>query len=139
VLAALKQHAPRLAPLRVWDAYARLDEVPTNARPLTELTALVALLRRVTGLDQKLTPFSDTVRRNYRDWILRTNAGNPFNAQQAAWLELIRDHVIASLRMEKADLEYAPFDARGGLGKMHALFGERLDTLIEEMNQDLTA
>ncbi len=139
VLAALKQHAPRLAPLRVWDAYARLDAVPANARPLTELTALVALLRRACGLDRKLTPFADTVRRNYRDWILRANAGNPFNAQQAAWLELIRDHVIASLRMEKADLDYAPFDARGGLGKMDQLFGQKLDAIIEELNKELTA
>lgn len=139
VLAALKQHAPRLAPLRVWDAYARLDALPANARPLTELTALVALLRRACGLDKKLTPFADTVRRNYRDWILRANAGKPFNAQQAAWLELIRNHVIDSLRMEKSDLDYAPFDARGGLGRMHELFGERLDALIEELNKELTA
>jgi type I restriction enzyme R subunit len=139
VLAALKQHAPRLAPLRVWDAYARLDVLPIDARPLTELTALVALVRRACGLDQKLTPYSDTVRRNYRDWILRANAGNPFNALQTAWLELIRDHVIASLRMEKTDLDYAPFDARGGLGKMHQLFGQRMDTLIEELNTELTA
>lgn len=139
VLAALQQHAPRLAPLRVWDAYARLDALPANARPLTELTALVALLRRACGLDKKLTPFADTVRRNYRDWILRANAGQPFNAQQAAWLELIRNHVIDSLRMEKSDLDYAPFDARGGLGRMHELFGDRLDALIEELNKELTA
>ena len=139
VLAALKQHAPRLAPLRVWDAYARLDALPANARPITELTALVALLRRACGLDGKLTPFADTVRRNYRDWILRANAGTPFSAQQAAWLELIRNHVIDSLRMEKADLDYAPFDARGGLGRMHELFGERMDALIDELNKELTA
>ncbi len=139
VLAALKQNSPRLAPLRVWDAYARLDALPANARPLTELTALVALLRRACGLDRKLTPFADTVRRNYRDWILRANAGTPFNAQQAAWLELIRNHVIDSLRMEKSDLDYAPFDARGGLGRMHELFGERMDGLIDELNKELTA
>jgi type I restriction enzyme R subunit len=139
VLAALQQNAPRLAPLRVWDAYARLDALPANARPLTELTALVALLRRACGLDRKLSPFADTVRRNYRDWILRANAGKPFNAQQAAWLELIRNHVIDSLRLEKSDLDYAPFDARGGLGRMHELFGERLDALIDELNKELTA
>ena len=139
VLAALKQHAPRLAPLRVWDAYARLDALPANARPITELAALVALLRRACGLDGKLTPFADTVRRNYRDWILRANAGTPFNAQQAAWLELIRNHVIDSLRMEKSDLDYAPFDARGGLGRMHELFGERVDALIDDLNKELTA
>jgi type I restriction enzyme R subunit len=139
VLTALKQNAPKLAPLRVWDAYSRLDSVPANARPLTELTALVALLRRACGLDRKLTPFADTVRRHYRDWILRANAGQPFTAQQTAWLELIRDHVIDSLRMEKSDLNYAPFDARGGLGRMHELFRERMDALIDEVNKELTA
>ena len=139
VLAALRQHAPRLAPLRVWDAYARLDAVPANARPLTELTALIALLRRACGIDQKLTPFADTVRRNYRDWIVRENAGNPFTATQTAWLQLIRDHVMNSFRLDPEDLEYAPFDAQGGLGKMDQLFGERIDPLIAELNKELTA
>lgn len=139
VFAALRQHAPRLAPLRVWDAYARLDELPANARPLTELAALIALLRRACGIDQKLTPFADTVRRNYRDWIVRENAGNPFNAAQTAWLQLIRDHVTTSFRLDREDLEYAPFDAQGGLGKMFQLFGDRMDPLIAELNKELTA
>ena len=62
-----------------------------------------------------------------------------FNAEQAAFLQLIRDHVTTSLRLERDDLEYAPFDARGGLGKMYQLFGEKLDALIEELNKELTA
>ena len=139
VLEALKSEAPRLAPLRVWDAYAQLDTLPDNARPLTELTALVALIRRACGIDQKLTPFADTVRRNFRDWILRKNAGQPLNAEQTAFLQLIRDHVITACRLEREDLDYAPFDAKGGLGKMYQLFGDGMDTLIEEANQELTA
>lgn len=139
VLTALRQHAPRLAPLRVWDAYARLDAVPSNARPVTELSALVALVRRACRIDEKLTPFADTVRRNFRDWILRKNAGQPLNAEQTAFLQLIRDHVATSFHLERADLEYAPFDARGGLGKMYQLFGDGLDELIEEANTELTA
>ena len=139
VLDTLRQEAPRLAPLRVWDAYARLDAIPANARPLTELTALVALLRRTCGLDTKLTPFADTVRRNYRDWIVRENAGNPFTAAQTAWLALIRDHVMTSFRLDREDLEYSPFDAQGGLGKMYQLFGDRMDPLIAELNKELTA
>lgn len=139
VLAALKQNAPRLAPLRVWDAYVQLDALPANARPETELTALVALLRRACGIDQKLTPFADTVRRNFRDWILRKNAGQPLNAEQTAFLQLIRDHVITACRLDREDLYYAPFDAKGGLGKMYQLFGDRMDGLIEEVNQELTA
>lgn len=139
VLTALRQNAPRLAPFRVWEAYARFDAVPATARPDTELTALVALLRRACGLDQKLTPFADTVRRNFRDWILRQNAGQPFNAEQIAFLQLIRDHVTTACRLERDDLDYAPFDAKGGLGKMHELFGEQMDALIEEANKELTA
>ena len=139
VLAVLKQEAPRLAPLRVWEAYARLDALPDNAKPLTELTALVALIRRACGLDAALTPFDATVRRNYRDWILKKNAGQPFNESQTAFLQLIRDHIMTSLRFERDDLDFAPFDAQGSLGKMHQLFGDGMDGMITEMNQALTA
>lgn len=139
VLDALRQQAPRLAPLRVWDAYARLDAVPDNARPLTELIALVALLRRACGIDQKLTPFADTVRRNFRDWILRKNAGQPFNAEQTAFLQLIRDHMTTACHLEREDLEFTPFDRKGGLGRMYELFGDGMNALIEEANRELTA
>jgi len=139
VLAALKHSAPRLAPLRVWEAYARLDALPENAAPLTELTALVALIRRACGIDEKLTPFDATVRRNYRDWILKKNAGQPFTESQIAFLQLIRDHVMTSFRFERDDLDFAPFDAQGGLGKMFQLFGDQMDILIDEINLALTA
>ncbi len=33
----------------------------------------------------------------------------------------------------------APFDAQGGLGKMHQLFGDGMEGMITEMNQALTA
>ncbi|TAE77787.1 MAG: DEAD/DEAH box helicase [Verrucomicrobia bacterium] len=139
VLDLLKANAPHLAPLNVWNAYARLDGLPTNATPISELTALVALIRRACGIDGKLTPFADTVRRNYRDWILKKNAGQPFTEAQAAWLQLIRDHVMTSFHLERDDLDYAPFDAQGGLGKMHQLFGEQMDALIDELNRELVA
>ncbi|MCU0796795.1 MAG: DEAD/DEAH box helicase family protein, partial [Akkermansiaceae bacterium] len=143
VLAALKQAAPRLAPLRVWEAYARLDALPENAAPLTELTALMALIRRACGIDGKLTPFPETVRRNFQTWIMRRHAGVPtekkFTETQTAFLQLIRDHVMTSFRFERDDLDYAPFDAQGGLGKMHQLFGDQMDTLIEELNGELVA
>jgi len=139
VLDHLKANAPHLAPLNVWQAYARLDGVPANATPVSELTALVALIRRACGIDQKLAPFTETVRRNYRDWILRKNAGQPFKPEQIAWLELIRSHIETSFHIERDDLDYAPFDAQGGLGKMHQLFGDQMDTLIDELNQALVA
>jgi type I restriction enzyme, R subunit len=139
VLDHLKANAPHLAPINVWQSYASLDGVSANATPVSELTALVALIRRACGIDAKLAPFTETVRRNYRDWILRKNAGQPMTRPQLAWLELIRGHIETSFHLERDDLDYAPFDAQGGLGKMHQLFGDQMDPLIDELNRELVA
>ena len=52
---------------------------------------------------------------------------------------MIRDHITSSFHMERDDLEMAPFDAKGGMGKMYQLFGERMDAVIEELNRELVA
>ncbi|MBL3600353.1 MAG: hypothetical protein JMN25_10855 [gamma proteobacterium endosymbiont of Lamellibrachia anaximandri] len=41
--------------------------------------------------------------------------------------------------IERDDLEMAPFDSQGGLGKMFQLFGADMDSLIDEMNEELAA
>ena len=93
----LKEDKPVLAPLRVWRAYALLDDY-RGRQPASELTALVALLRRACGIDAALSPYADTVRRNFQTWIMARHrgSGKKFNAEQMAWLRLIRDHVAAS-------------------------------------------
>jgi hypothetical protein len=44
-----------------------------------------------------------------------------------------------SLSIEPDDLELAPFNQRGGLGKAHQLFGEDLPDLLNELNEALAA
>ena len=51
VLDKLKSDRPLLAPLRVWQAYVHLDDY-RGSQPISELTALVALIRRVCGIDE---------------------------------------------------------------------------------------
>ncbi len=140
VLEKLRADRPNLAPLRVWDAYALLDDVKGKA-PLNELTALVSLIRRITGIDNTLTPFSETVNRNFKDWVFKRHkgAGEKFTQEQMDWLRMIRDHIASSHHLERDDLELAPFDAHGGLGKMWQLFGEEMDHIIDEMNEVLAA
>jgi type I restriction enzyme R subunit len=36
-------------------------------------------------------------------------------------------------------IRYAPFAQEGGLGKVHQLFGNELDKIIEELNEALAA
>ena len=136
----LKSDQPRLAPFRVWQAYALLDEYD-GGHPVNELTALVALIRRACSIDGKLAPYSETVRRNFRDWIMKhhSGSGEKFNEEQMDWLHMIRDHVITSFHLERDDLDLAPFDSRGGMGRMYMLFGDRMDDVIDELNEVLAA
>lgn len=148
VLDKLKTDKPKLAPLRVWQAYHQLESrhslSPSQRRgasgnPVNELTTLVALIRRVCGWDKTLTPFDDTVRRNFQTWIMQRHAGSgeKFNEEQMNWLHMIRDHVANSFHIDRDDLEMAPFDAQGGLGRMHQLFGARMEPLLDELNEVL--
>jgi len=140
VLDKLKIDKPKLAPLYVWQAYRRLDDYK-GAQPVQELTALVTLIRRVCGMDETLTDFDATVRRNFRNWIMKHHSGSTekFNAEQMDWLRMVRDHVANSFHIDRDDLEMSPFDGQGGLGKMYQLFGAKMGTLLDELNEVLVA
>ena len=136
----LNSDKPGLAPLRVWQAYALLDEYRGN-QPVSELTALVSLIRRVSGIDATLSPYSETVRRNFQNWIMthHSGSGEKFNEEQMDWLRMIRDHIITSFHLDRDDLDMAPFDGKGGMGQMYKLFGEKMDSMIDELNEVLAA
>ena len=141
VMDKLKADKPTLAPIRVWNAYSQLDDYK-GKQPINELTALVALIRRVCGIDKTLSTYDASVRRNFKNWVFKkhqTDAGEKFNAEQMQWLQMIRDHIISSFHFERDDLDMAPFDSQGGLGKMYQLFGADMDGLIDEMNEELAA
>lgn len=137
---AIRSDRPKLAPLRVWGAYSRLDDYK-GGEPISELSALIGLIRRVCGMDEKLTSYDEIVRRNFQNWILKRHSGKgeKFNEEQMEWLRMIRDHIISSMHIERDDLELAPFDGKGGMGKMYQLFGDSMDNLIDEMNEALAA
>lgn len=135
----IQQQKPALAPPQVWQAYAQLDNLRSDS-PKNELVALVALLRRVCGIDASLTPYESIVNRNFQDWIFQKHAGKPkFNEAQMDWLRMIKSHIASSIHMEREDLERAPFDAHGGLGRMYQLFGEEMEPIIDELNEALVA
>ena len=140
VLDRLKSDQPQLSPLRVWQAYALLDEYK-GQQPATELTALVALIRRACGIDGMLLPYSETVRRNFQNWIMtrHSGSGEKFNEEQMDWLRMIRDHIVTSFHLDRDDLDMAPFDGKGGMGQMYKLFGDRMDDVIDELNEVLAA
>ncbi len=139
VLEKLKLEKPHFAPLRVWQAYEQLEKVHGNS-PKEELTALVSLIRRITEIDPVLTAYDQTVNRNFQDWVFKKQAGTlKFTEDQMNWLRMIKDYVATSFHLEIDDLDYTPFDALGGRGRMYQLFGDEMNTMISELNEALAA
>lgn len=139
VLEKLKLEKPYLAPFQLWKAYEQLEKA--TGSPKSELIALVSLLRRIAGIDATLTDYANKVDLNFRDWMLKKNAGqhNRFSEEQIQWLRMIKDHIATSIHLEADDLDYTPFDAAGGKGKMWQLFGEQMGEIINELNEALAA
>jgi type I restriction enzyme, R subunit len=138
VLEKLHSDRPALAPLNVWRAYEALEQC--NGSPRNELTALVSLVRKVSGLDKSLTAYDKTVDKNFQDWVFKKQSGPiKFNEEQMQWLRMIKDYVINSFHIEKEDFDLNPFNALGGLGKMWQLFGEKTEEIIGEVNEELAA
>ena len=127
--------------LEIFSAAIAASSNYQGKQPASELTSLVALIRRVCGMDTQLTDFDDTVRRNFQSWIMKHHAGNTdkFNEEQMHWLHMIRDHIASSIHIERDDLEMSPFDGQGGLGKMYKLFGADTDKVLDELNDALAA
>lgn len=51
----------------------------------------------------------------------------------------LRVHIATAINIEAEDSDYAPFSQRGGLGRVHQLFGEALLPLLDELNTTLAA
>mgnify|MGYP003455818337 CR=1 FL=1 len=137
----------------LWQAYATLrkDKVK-GAKQRRLLTDLVSLVRFAMQQTNELVPYPERVQANFKAWLAQHQSSHPlplgegrgegsprFTQEQQHWLEMIRDHIAANLGIEIDDFEYAPFNAQGGLGKVHQLFGAELPKVIEDLNEALAA
>lgn len=77
----------------LWEAYRQLEEVK-GGRPISELAALVALVRRVIGIDGQLTTYKSTIDKNFKQWVFGKQAGaaEKFTQEQMEWLRMLKDH-----------------------------------------------
>lgn len=130
---------PPLALTSIWRAYGELENV--TDQPKNELICLVSLIRRVMGIDDRLTPYDQTINRNFKHWLFKVQAGNApkFTPEQLDWLRLIKDHIASSIHVDLDTLDLTPFNAKGGRGKMYQLFGDKMNSILDEMNEALAA
>ena len=128
-------------PEKLWRAYETLDrDRVRGASAQRLLTDLVSLVRFAMDRDDELAPFGERVRGRFDQWLARQRtAGRDFTTEQVRWLEMIRDHIAASVEMTVEDLDYAPFAEEGGLGRATRIFGDGLAPLLDELNGVLAA
>ena len=128
-----------LGPL--WRAYETLEQSKVRGAGGRRLwTDIVSLVRYALHQEDELAPYPERVTARFGDWLASQEAGGRrFTDEQHEWLELIRDHIAANLAIDRDDFDMVPFNQRGGLGKVYALFGEELNPLLDELNEVLAA
>lgn len=135
---AIEKPPYRLTTAELWRAYEQLDQLKVKgAGPDKLLTDIISLVRFAIDDTATLEPYKETVDRRFREWL--NNQKKEFSEEQLVWLEMIKDHIATSLRVEMEDFENIPFQAKGGVIKVYQLFGDALDTILETLNEGLAA
>jgi type I restriction enzyme R subunit len=122
---------------RLWHAYAALEKSKVRGASAQKiLTDLVSLIRFALHQENELEPFAEHVQKRYQEWLSKQKK---FTDEQLRWLEMIKEHIVGSLSIEKDDFDSVPFKPEGGLGKAYQLFGEELYSIMDELNEVLAA
>jgi type I restriction enzyme R subunit len=126
---------------QLWQAYAALHQSKVKGASRRRiLTDLVSLVRYAMHQENELVPYPERVAANFKAWMAQQRAaGKAFTDEQRWWLEKMAEHIASNLGIEAEDFGYAPFDQRGGLGRVHQLFGAELPEVIDELNRELVA
>ena len=141
-LAEAIQAPPRAwTPERLWRAYEVLDKDRVRGAPMQRLlTDVVSLVRFALHQEGELVPYPERVHARFAGWMTQqANRGRTFTAEQSRWLEMMRDHIAASLEMDTNDFDLTPFVEEGGLGRAAEVFGPELPKLLAELNEALVA
>ncbi len=122
---------------RLWNAYAALEKSKVRGASAQKiLTDLVSLIRFALHQENELEPFAEHVQKRYQEWLSKQKR---FTEEQLRWLEMIKEHIVGSLSIEKDDFDSVPFKTEGGLGKAYQLFGEELYSIMDALNEVLAA
>ena len=135
---AIEKPPYNLTPDKIWEAYKRLDRSRVKDNPAKMLTDLISIVRFSIGKDAHLVPFDDLVNEKFAKWLeTQESSGRQFTGEQKEWLWMIKDHIASSVSITVDDLDYVPFNQKGGRTKMHQVFGENYEEILEELHEVL--
>ncbi len=124
----------------LWRAYEMVEPGKVKGKGGKQLVDVIALVRHAIDPNTLLAPVGVTVGQRYQAWLAeKQSTGVTFTTDQRRWLDAIKDHIASSLAIEQDDLEEVPFNTIGGLGRAYELFGDRLGSILDELNMRLAA
>ena len=124
----------------LWRLYEAVEPEKVKGKGGKSLVDLIAVVRHAIAPEQPLIPVAMTIEERYQQWLAEQEvSGNAFTPEQRKWLDAIKDHIANSLSIEQDDFDDVPFNQMGGLGKVYQLFGDKLLTIIQQLNERLAA
>lgn len=125
----------------IWHAYEQLEKSKVKgASPQKLLTDIISLIRYATGKSEVIEPFSRIVDKKFEEWLSKQEiSGTKFTPDQKEWLNMVKNHISTSLSVGIDDFEFSPFYEKGGAVKAFKLFGNNVNSLLEELSEVLIA
>ncbi len=118
----------------LWNAYKLRDKGKVSKNPSKNLTNLISLVRYALKMDNELQDFATFANARYNLWRGRCKKkGIAFSLEQEAFLELIKEYIIANGCAEVKDIQEICADL-GGIYRAKAIFNDSLPSLVEELS-----
>lgn len=118
----------------LWNAYKLRDKGKVSKNPSKNLTNLISLVRYALKVDTELQDFAIGANARYNLWRGRCKKkGIAFSPEQEAFLELIKEYIIANGCAEIKDIQEICADL-GGIYRAKAIFNDSLPSLVEELS-----
>jgi len=97
-----------------------------------ELADIISLIKHAVSGEEFMTAETRVGRAFDRIRQHRT-----FTTDQEKWIDLIRQHMMANLLLEKDDFDFLPIFTREGVdyNRLNQIFDGELDTIISELNE----
>lgn len=132
---ALKELREKLAtaPERFTEGHLRRAFEATHQKALLDIISMVK-----RAADEQAALF--TAEERVTAAIDSVVVGRKLTADQAKWLDYIRQHLIKNLSIDQEDFDLLPiFAARGGWGRANRIFEGKLSDLLHDVTKELVA
>ena len=115
------------------------EEKVRKAHELSGHKTMADIISMLKNADTKENPLL-TAEERVNQALVTLAKGHSFTPEQKEWLQYIKEHLVINLAIERDNFDIVPvLERHGGLTQARKIFGESLDSILEEINYQLAA